>query len=179
MVMRKERIMRKNVKELLEPLANWFEAYPSWNVEPLNFQFAIEDATILDAVTLWVGQSGFEDIIVPFGWRGDGDLCAFWFLQDCPPEQTPIVLLWMEEDREFSILANTYNEFLALVSSGYKHFDDESSLLPDSPELSKFRKWVLMQGVESIPDFNGVNTILEKAQAQYLHFEQYLEEIAG
>ncbi|MCX6366528.1 MAG: hypothetical protein NTX57_07425 [Armatimonadetes bacterium] len=162
------------IKELLKPLAAWFETNPSGHPDALNFQI-FEPGRGASLVDYWSGKPGLDAFLAPFGWTRNGSLYAFWFVEEAPLAQQPIVLL--DSDADYSVVvAKSYLEFLALLSAGLEDFDDPESALPDSPELLAFRDWALTQGIANIPDFVGVNAITREAFEESPDLLEWLEE---
>ncbi len=167
---------QQGIEELLKPLAAWFKEHPSGHPDALNFVFDLPTDGGGGLITSWAGKAGLEKYLVPFGSTRNGSLYAFWFIEEVPLEQVPIVLLDSEGADYSFVVAKAYPEFLALLAAGLEDFDDPESALPDSPELLAFREWVLTQGISNIPDFAGVNAITSEAFEEAPDLLEWLEE---
>lgn len=166
---------QEGIEELLKPLAAWFKAHPDGHPDALNFVFDLPVDRGAALVAAWTGKVGLHAYLVPFGSTRNGSLYALWLVENRTAKEAPVVLLDSEGVAYSYVVANTYPEFLALLSAGLEDFDDPESVLPDSPELLAFREWVLTQGFKKIPDFAEVNAITTEAFEEAPDFLSWLE----
>jgi hypothetical protein len=175
--------MREDIKELLQPINAWIEEHSSYEV--MGFTFCPDE--VPDLMMTYFGKSGCEDILISIGATEDGSTYAFWFVEDTPLKQTPIVRLGSGvplisgKQQDTFVMAQNYRDFLALLAAGYDFVGEDNDLgdFLELDEFCDFREWVLTQGVEAIPDFEGVNAILDQAEAQYPNFTEWLDERRG
>lgn len=120
----------------------------------------------------------------PFGGDADGSVYAFWMYDDFPLDKAPIVFIgknWAGN----TILANSFEEFLALLSLGIEELGYVIHFPPDWPkkparnaaETANFREWLASELGILVP--TDPAKIVIDAKESHPDFDRWIEEKTG
>lgn len=115
-----------------------------------------------------------------FGRGGDGSIYSFWCYDGQPLNIAPIVYISSEWDGN-TILANSFNEFLALLSLGIDelgysvtHNPTWHNFTSNQLEVLDFQRWLKNEIGIVVPTERL--RILQKAKRMHPDFDRWLEE---
>jgi len=124
-----------------------------------------------------------DPFFIHFGKDADGSVYSFWMYKDFPIEKAPIVFTgwsWIGN----TILANSSDEFLSLLSLGIEELGYAVNFPPDwatqisyDPETELFRNWLQENLGISMP--SDPLKIVSDAKNSHPDFGKWIEEKTG